>query len=134
MEDLDSRPPSGAPTAPPPLPRPVVPLGYDARGRAAGPGRPGVFLLRMAGGFFGYLLLSAAWAWLAVQLRLRGEVLWGVWVVVTGGLLALTLYLRVRFRIAGYGYGILTAMLLGMLLLVALVILVIGVCFGGLKM
>ena len=129
MEERELR----APPGPPPLPRPVVPLGYNREGAAPARGRPGVFLLRMAGGFFGYLLVSAGWAGLALRLRLRGEVLWGVWVLMTGALLALALYLRVRFRIAGYGYGIISAMLVGILLVVALVILIIGMCFKGLS-
>jgi hypothetical protein len=123
MEPTTDRP------LPPPLPRPAVPLRYGAE--PAPP--PGNFLLRMMLGFFGYLGVSAAWAYLAVRLRLRGEVLWGVWVLMTGALLALALYLRVRFRFSGFGYGILTALLVGMLLVVGLVVLLIGMCFKGLS-
>ena len=94
---------------------------------------PGNFLLRMMLGFFGYLGVSAAWAYLAIRLRLGGEVLWGVWVLMTAGLLGLALYLRIRFRFSGFGYGILTALLIGMLLVVALVVQLIGMCFKGLS-
>ena len=117
------------PPLPPPLPRSVVPLRYGSEPPAA----PGTFVLRMMLGFFGYLGVSAAWAYLAVRLRLRGDVLWGVWLVMTGGLLALALYLRVRFRFSGFGYGILTALVIGMLLVVGLVVLLIGMCFKGLS-
>ena len=97
------------------------------------PRPPGTFTLRMMLGFFGYLLVSAAWAWLAMRLRLRGEIMWGVWTVTTGGLLALALYLRVRYGFSGFGYGILTALLVGMLLVVGLVILLMGMCFKAMS-
>ena len=118
------------PPLPPPLPKPVVPLRYSADER---PPAPGNFLLRMMLGFFGYIIVSGAWAALAVRLRLGGETLWGVWTVMTGGLLALALYLRVRYRFSGFGYGILTALLLGVLLVVGLILLIIGLCFKGLS-
>jgi hypothetical protein len=107
----------------------VVPLRYGAEP----PAPPGTFMLRMMLGFFGYLLVSAGWAALAVRLRLKAEVLWAVWLLMTGGLLGLALYLRVRFRFSGFGYGILSALVLGMLLVVGLVVLLIGVCFKGMS-
>ena len=117
------------PPLPPPLPRAALPLRYGTEPPAA----PGNFVLRMMLGFFGYLLVSAGWAALAVRLRLRGELLWGVWVLMTGGLLGLALYLRIRFRFSGFGYGILTALLIGVLLVVGLVVLLIGMCFKALS-
>jgi hypothetical protein len=94
---------------------------------------PGTFLLRMILGFFGFLAVSAGWTWLAVRLKLGGAVLWGGWVLMTGGLLGLALYLRVRYRFSGLGYGILTALLLGFLLVVGLVLLIAGACFEQLN-
>ncbi len=116
---------------PPPLPRPVLPLPYATdRPRRAGPGH---FMLRMTSGFLGYALVTAGWFWMALRLGLNPQIIWGVWVLTTGGLLGLALYVRLRYRVAGYGYGILTALLVGMLLIVGLVILLIGTCFKGLS-
>src|SRR4051794_29183688 len=106
--------------APPPLPsRAVVPLEYGLATDPAERRRARRKTLgRVALGCVGYIVLSAAWFGFGNTLFAYGVVggsgslyvLWGGWVAMTLALLGGALYLRLRFRIRGYGFGILTAL------------------------
>jgi len=130
-------------THPPPLPKDVplatpfaTPLDY---GRP--PAKPGVLPVpaRWAIGCFGYIILSFIWfaGAAAVQSRSSGwqnQPFWigiGGWVAMTLGLLGLTLWLRIRFGYKGYGYGILTAIGSGVLLVGGLILLIAATCGHG---
>ena len=128
-ELTDSSPPSSGappplPAVPPPLPRTVLPLEY-------GPppsGRRGPMAARVALGFFAYVALSVGWAYVGLGSNVPPRSVAAVWAVMTLGLLGLALYVRIRHGRAGYGYGILLALLAGGLLIAGLVLLIIGLC------
>jgi hypothetical protein len=79
-------------------------------------------------GFAGYILLSVGWWTFALRSRIRSDTAAILWVLMTAALLGLALHLRVRHSRAGYGYGILLALLSAFLLAVGLVLLIIGLC------
>ena len=108
-------------SAPPPAPRPVLPLEY---GHEQPSGSRTAFAARIAAGFIGYIFLSVGWVRLAVGARLGPVVVVGGWLAMTAGLLALALYLRRRGR-SGYGYGILLVLLMA----IGLTLLIIGLCW-----
>jgi hypothetical protein len=83
---------------------------------------------RMAAGFLGYIVLSFGWAFVGLRSRVPPATVGMVWVMMTAGLLGLSLYLRVRHGRAGYGYGILLALLAAALLIAGLILLIIGLC------
>jgi hypothetical protein len=119
-------PPPVPPEAVPP-PRPVLPLAHSPQT----PPPPGSFGLRVVLGCVGYIVLTAGWWVMAARLRLDPGLSWGAWFVVTVALLGLALYVRVRYRRAGYGYGILLSFVIAALLVAGLVLLLIGMCFTG---
>ena len=116
---------SGPPSPPPPPPRPVLPIEYASE---PPPRSSGAFVGRIFLGFVGYLVLSVGWWRFALRTRLRGDTSFILWGLMTAALLGLALHLRVRYRRAGYGYGILLALLATFLLAVGLVLLIIGLC------
>ena len=131
----DSSPPSSGgppapatppplPAVPPPLPRSVLPLEYGP----SPSGRRGPMAARVALGFFAYVALSVGWAYVGLGSHAPPRAVAAVWAVMTLGLLGLALYLRIRHGRAGYGYGILLALLAGGLLIAGLVLLIIGLC------
>lgn len=133
MHDEPSNPaPPPQRRTPPPVPpeamppKPVLPLGYSPETPP-----PGSFGLRVLLGCVGYIVLSVGWSVMAARLRLDPGLSWGVWLLATVALLGLSLYVRVRYRRAGYGYGILLSFGIVALLVVGLVLLVIGMCFTG---
>ena len=109
----------------PDRPRPVLPYGRpDSWEQRVGQGRVPV-AGRIALGCFGYLVLGTMWffatarmMFLPWRLRILG------WICITIGLLGLTLWLRLQYRIRGYGYGILV-------LLGGLVLLILWTCGNG---
>jgi hypothetical protein len=111
---------------PPPPPRPVLPLEYGktARGR-------GAFRARVFASCVGYIVISGAWFRYGARSRLPARTILGGWLAMTGALLILSLYLRVRHQRAGYGYGILMALGLAALLVGGVVLLIISVCGHG---
>jgi hypothetical protein len=126
-------PPS--PAAPPPLPQRVVPLQY---GHAIDPVERRRARLKTLGrtalGCVGYIGLGAAWFGFG-SLLVRGnsvfgkdryDLLWAGWLALTLALLGGALFIRLRYRIAGYGYGILAAIAL---ICVGIPLLIIGYCF-----
>jgi hypothetical protein len=133
MPDDDPAHPTPPKRTPPPIPpeamppKPVLPLGYLPETLPP----PGSFGLRIVLGCVGYIVLTAGWWVMAAHLRLDPGLSWGVWFVVTVGLLGLALYVRVRYRRAGYGYGILLSFVVAALLVAGLVLLLIGMCFTG---
>ena len=87
---------------------------------------------RFAMGFFGYLLLSVAWAGIAYAAKIRLDVSLTLWVAVTLGLLGYALYIRIRYRYSGVGYGIITAMFTAtVLIVVGTVLLILSLVSGG---
>lgn len=118
------------PHRPPPLPTPVEPLAY-ANDQ---PLHRLPFGGRFAVGFFGYLLLSAAWAgaayWGKVPVRLA---LYG-WFGLTLAALSSAVYVRVRYQYSGVGYGIIAAMLSAtILIVVGVFLLILSICSGWIQ-
>lgn len=136
--DEPGNPPPPPRPAPPPLPRQVVPLEYGHATDPAERRRARLKTLgRMALGCVGYIGVSIAWFGLGGTIISRSssgrpvgsaryDLLWLGWLAMTLALLGGALFLRLRFRIKGYGYGILAA--LG-LVFVGIPLLIIGICF-----
>ena len=122
----DDPPPLPERRGPPPVPRPVLPLGYSPPSKP--PGRS--MRARRAIGFGIYLALLVAWVRAGVVLGARPATIAGGWAVMTVILLGVALYLRVRHGKAGYGYGILSALASIVLVVGGLVLLIIGLCRG----
>ena len=92
------------------------------------------FSVRWSIGCFGYIFLTIMWfvgaAWLQAPTSAAGLPPWSAlagWGLMTIGLLGIALWLRVRFG-SGYGYGILSALLSGVLLIGGLILLIIATC------
>ena len=117
--------PHDSSAAPPPLPRPVLPLEYGAYERPRPRSRL-AFAGRIVGGFIGYIVLSVGWARFAGTNLKPGVALAG-WAAMTAALLGLAYYLRTRRGRAGYGYGILLVFLLPL----GLFLLLLGLCYFG---
>jgi hypothetical protein len=116
----------------PPKPFPL-PYGRPAR-------RPGLRTgYRFAIGCFGYILLSVLWYFGAIyfsptmrRLGIPESVVLRGWLLMTLGLLGITLWLRVRLGYEGYGYGVLTGIVVtvvsAVLLILGLILLLIKTC------
>jgi hypothetical protein len=116
-QDADSDPAS-----PPPVPRHQ----YTSQ-----PLRQSDFVgLRVLAGFFGYLLLTLIWFLTAAKREVPLAKTFGRWGMVTAGLLGVALYLNRRQGRAGYGYGILLALVLATLLIGGILLLARGLCSG----
>jgi hypothetical protein len=121
--------------SPPPLPhgdesKPAQPIPYAT---PLPPGHHGVPVAgRWALGCFGYIVLCAIWffaaAFLNNELRFPWWTGFAGWVAMTIGLLALTLFLRLRFGYKGYGYGILSVLGAVALLILGCVLLIVAIC------
>lgn len=99
-----------------------APSRRDSKSRFAG---------RMAIGCLGYVLLTALWfTAFARGARMQG-VGFGGWFLITIGLLGLTLWLRLRYGIKGYGYGILAAIASAVMLCAGLFLLLTALCARG---
>lgn len=112
------------PLPPPPPPRPVMSLEYG-QGRS-GPKTPA--FLRFLIGFVGYIVVSAAWFWIGFAVGASASTVWLTWAAMTCAAFGVALYVRIRYRFSGVGYGIAAALLLAFLLIVGLVLLIIGLC------
>ena len=88
----------------------------------------GGFVGRIFLGFVGYIVLSVGWWTFALGYHIRPDTAGILWLLMTAALLGLALHLRVRHRRAGYGYGILLALLAAVLLAIGLALLIIGLC------
>jgi hypothetical protein len=113
------------PTAPPPA-RPVLPLEYGN----PPPGR-GAFDARRLVGSIAYIVLTGAWIRYGAGNRLPARTILGGWLAMTGVLLALSLYLRLRHGRSGYGYGILLVLGVAILLVGGFALLIISICGVG---
>lgn len=94
---------------------------------------------RWAIGCLGFIILSILWWTVGVSYFLpRFEKQWTInglpswvgfagWCVMTGGLLALALWMRLRFGYKGYGYGILSVLLI----LIGFSLLILAICGPG---
>lgn len=113
-------------------PLPVLPLNYESPGYAGPSEHPNArFGGRVAIGCVGYTVLSILW--FTVGRSVMGY--WGGgsfqgWVALTIGLLGLTLFLRLRYNIAGYGYGILLTLACVLLLIIGIFGLLYALCGG----
>lgn len=124
-------PPEFMPDQTPPSPAPLIPEYAPAPSRQDS---KTLFAGRMAIGCLGYVLLTALW-FIAFARGARMPGLgFGGWFLITVGLLGLTLWLRLRYGIKGYGYGILAAIMSSVLLCVGLVLLMIALCARGGKL
>jgi hypothetical protein len=113
----------------------IKPIPYATPGPRT---NPGVIPVkgRLAIGCFGYVLLSIFWfvgfSYLGTQyVTAHGlspySALHG-WVLMTIGLLGISLWLRLKFGYKGYGYGILSALGAAALLLLGLFLLLLAIC------
>jgi hypothetical protein len=121
----DSDPESGADSANAP-PRPAPPHRYTSQPLR----RSDLVGLRVLAGFFGYLLLTLVWFATGAKREVPLVKAAGRWGMATAGLLGVALYLNRRHGRAGYGYGILLALVLATLLVGGIVLLVRGLCSG----
>lgn len=112
----------------------MLPLGYSTGANAPRPKPRTPFAGRIAIGCFGYVLLTAGWFALAAAFPSRSQYAFDGWVLMTIALLALSLYVRIRYGFSGVGYGILMSLgafvTIGVLLIVGFILLLIATCGG----
>ena len=126
MDPIDVKPP---PLPDPVEPRPVLPLDYTVSSSRTFRLSFGARILL---GFFGYALLCTVLAAIAVKARLSVRTVLGAWLIMTTALFALAIYLRIRYRYSGIGYGMILSMAAAAILaVVGVVFLIVGICFGG---
>src|SRR4051812_31627572 len=124
---VPASPPAGAEDGV--APRRSLPLEYSPQAAGLRTSRRGRFFL----GFFGYIGFSILWfAAGGVLTHFLGIQLFAGWAVMTVLLLGMALFVRLRYRYSGLGYGILSALLAAFLIVAGLVLLLMAMCSGKL--
>ena len=79
--------------------------------------------------FLGYVGVSALWFGISSRFSNGQDWALGGWFFLTLALLGAALYVRIRYKKAGFGYGILAALGLGIVIIIGVLLLIIGICF-----